>query len=147
MPPIARRFLFSAATTLVAGVALGFWLLLRRELRGAWPSPYLVSAHVHLVMVGTVLQVICGVALWMFPRPLRRDAPEPPWAAHAAWWLLTPGTLLRAAGEAARGAWAASGLAGVVVTGALMQAVGLALVLVALRHRLRPARQVGAAPL
>lgn len=142
MPTIARRFLFAAALSLGLGVLLGLWMLFRRELVGTWPSPYLVSAHVHLVMVGTVLQVICGVALWMFPRPPRGPLPEPAWPALAAWWCLTPGTLLRAASEAGRAWLPAAPLSGGVVAGASLQAVGLALVLLALRHRVRPSRSV-----
>lgn len=138
MPPIARRFLFSAAASLLTGVLLGSWLLARRELVGAWPSPYLVSAHVHLVMVGAVLQVIAGVALWMFPRPLRDDTRRHEEFGVLGWWMLTPGTFLRAAAEAGK-AWVGwTWLPAAVVIGALLQVLGIASVLFALRTRLRP---------
>ncbi len=127
----------AAALTLVLGISLGLALLLRRELWGRWPSPYLVSAHVHLVMVGTVLQVIAGVALWMFPRPLKDDPRHREGYAVAAWWLLTPGTLLRAAAEAARGLTASPAWVWPVVLGAVMQVLALVLLLLALRTRIR----------
>ncbi|HET9065096.1 MAG TPA: hypothetical protein VFN22_04670 [Gemmatimonadales bacterium] len=142
MPPIARRFLFAAASSLLVGVLLGSWLLLRRELAGVWPSPYLVSAHVHLVMVGAVLQVIAGVALWMFPRPLRDDTRRHEEYGVIGWWLLTPGTFVRAAAEASKAWFGWSWLPGVVVGGALLQFAGIACVLFALRTRLRPSGAV-----
>lgn len=139
MPPVTRRFLATAALSLLLGVSLGLWLLVRRELLGIWPTPHLASAHAHLVLVGTVMQVISGVALWMFPLPRRGAAPvrEPPWAM-IGWWCLAPGTLLRAAAEVARASSAAVVLPLLVVGGGVLQVLGMVAVLMALRHRIRP---------
>lgn len=138
MPPVTRRFLATAALSLLLGLALGVWLLVRRELFGVFPTPHLTSAHAHLVLVGTVMQVIAAVALWMFPLP-RRDLPPPPsWPAMAGWWLLAPGTLVRAGAEAARAWSAAAVLPWLVVGGGMAQVAGMVLVLAALRHRIRP---------
>ena len=60
MPAISRWLLASAVTALVLGVTLGLVLLVRRELVGAWPHPHLVSAHAHLVLVGSVMPTIAG---------------------------------------------------------------------------------------
>jgi heme/copper-type cytochrome/quinol oxidase subunit 1 len=139
MPPVTRRFLATAALSLVLGLSLGLWLLVRRELFGIWPTPHLTSAHAHLVLVGTVMQVIAGVALWMFPLPRRGAAPvhEPPWAM-IGWWCLAPGTLVRAAAEVARATSAAGVLPLLVVGGGALQVLGMGAVVVALRHRIRP---------
>jgi hypothetical protein len=112
-------------------------LLIRREIWGIWPSPYLVSAHTHLVLVGTVLQVIVGVALWMFPRPRRDDPRHREWFAIAAWWLLMPGTLLRAGGEASRVLMDDSLVTMATLAGAVMQVTGMMLALWSLRTRVR----------
>lgn len=127
----------AAAAALLVGVGLGLTLLVRREVWGIWPSPYQVSAHVHLVMVGAVMQVIAGVALWMFPRPLRDDPRHREGYALVAWWLLTPGTFVRAGAEAARASVTATWLSALVVIGAAMQVAGLVLLLFALRTRIR----------
>ncbi len=139
MPAISRWLLASAATALVLGVTLGLVLLLRRELVGALPHPHLVSAHAHLVLVGSVMPTIAGVALWMFPLP-RRDAPRPAaWLAWGGWLGLGPGTLLRAVAEASR-AWSdAAALRGLVVAGGVLQVGGMLLVVLALRGRVRAA--------
>jgi heme/copper-type cytochrome/quinol oxidase subunit 1 len=139
VPPVTRRFLATAALSLVLGLALGLWLLVRRELFGSWPHPHLVSAHAHLVLVGTVMQTIAGVALWMFPLPRPRVAGAPERLGMLGWWLLGPGTLVRAVAESAR-AWSdAASLPALVVGGAGMQVVGMGVVLWALRRRIRPA--------
>ena len=52
----------------IIGLVVGAILLIRRELYGIWPHPYLVSAHAHAVLVGFVIFLILGVALWLFPR-------------------------------------------------------------------------------
>jgi hypothetical protein len=55
-----------------------------------------------------------------------------------AWWLLTPGTLLRAGAELARAWSSAPTLAVLVVLGAVMQVGGMVAVVLALRRRIRP---------
>jgi hypothetical protein len=124
---------------LLLGIALGFTMLVRRELWGIWPAPGLVSAHAHLILVGAVIELIIAVAWWMFPRPARSDPPASETAVHLAWWFLTVGTLARAFAESAP----AVGLATwpmVAVTGGAAQVAGLAAAVVALRRRVRPAR-------
>src|SRR3954452_7882148 len=74
-------------------------MLVRRELDGAWASPWWISAHTHALLVGFVMMMILGVALWMFPRPERDDTRYRPAAAQAAYWLLTVCTGTRFLGE------------------------------------------------
>ncbi|HRP08848.1 MAG TPA: hypothetical protein PLL69_10215, partial [Gemmatimonadales bacterium] len=129
MPPITRRFLFTAAALLLSGVSLGLFMLARRELLGIWPAPGLVSAHVHLILVGTVMQLIFGVAWWMFPRPLRTDPQPSETAAQVTWWLLTIGTVARAGGEALA---PAGTLPLLVLGGGVLQVGGIIAAVVAL---------------
>lgn len=119
------------------GLAMGFWMLVRRELLGIWPLPHLVSAHAHLVLVGTVMETILGVAIWLFPRPAQGDARHRPWLAEAAWWLITVGTLLRAIAETVRAWDNALLLRWAVVMGGALQLLGLAAGIMYLRPRIR----------
>lgn len=141
MPPLTRRYLATAAVFLIAGVLLGFGLLVRRELWGRWPEPGMVSAHAHLILVGTVIELIVGVAWWFFPRPLRGDPPASLTAATVAWWALTVGTVARATGEAAAPAATGGALGIAVVIGGALQVTGLLAAVVALRRRVRPGRE------
>jgi heme/copper-type cytochrome/quinol oxidase subunit 1 len=97
--PLVRRYVKTAFVFLLLGMLLGGYLTFEVNVRGRgapWP---LVTAHVHLLLVGFVLMLIAGVATWMFPRPARDDRRYRPWVAELIYWLLTVSTAVRALGE------------------------------------------------
>jgi hypothetical protein len=102
MPPLSRWLVKSGFVSL--GLALFLELLLARPaaLFPALPDAALHLGAVHLLTVGWLLQLISGVAFWMFPRhptaPPRGDA-RPGWIALV---LLNTGLALRLGGEAWR---------------------------------------------
>jgi hypothetical protein len=135
---LVRRFIKTGVFFLFAGLGLGAWLMVRRELFGIWPHPHLVSAHMHAVLVGFVLFLIFGVALWLFPRAPKEDRRYSPARISAAYWILTVSTGARFVTEAAR-AWSGAGaLPWVVVLGGLGQIVGIAIYFHAMWPRIRP---------
>jgi hypothetical protein len=135
---LVRRYIKTGIGFLALGVALGVFLLVRRELWGVWPNPYLVSAHAHALLAGFGLYLILGVALWLFPRPAAGDTRYRPGRVAGAWWVLTAGTVVRIAGEVLH-AWSAGRwLAWCVVIGGLGQAAGMALYFWAMWSRIRP---------
>ena len=127
MPPLVRRFLKTAIGFLIFGVGMGVYMLAQRELTGVWATPWWISAHTHAILVGFVMMMILGVALWMFPRPARDDRHFDPRLAEAAYWFLAVGTASRVAGELARPLSGATALRWIVVLGGVSQAAGLAL--------------------
>jgi heme/copper-type cytochrome/quinol oxidase subunit 1 len=135
---LVRRFIKTGIAFLFAGLLLGSWMLVRRELFGTWPSPYLVSAHTHAVMVGFVMFLILGVALWLFPRAPSEDRRYRPERAAAAYWILLFATGGRFLAEAARGWSDATALRWIVVLGGLGQVVGLAIYFWTMWPRIRP---------
>jgi heme/copper-type cytochrome/quinol oxidase subunit 1 len=138
MYTLVRRFIKTGIGFLFAGLALGVWLLVRRELFGIWPHPHLVSAHTHAVLVGFVMFLIFGVALWLFPRPPKEDRLYSPGRISAAYWILTVATGGRFVAEAAR-AWSeAAYLPWIIVLGGLGQVLGTAIYVVAMWSRIRP---------
>jgi hypothetical protein len=97
--PLVRRYVKTSFVFLLAGMLLGGYATLEVNVRGRgvpWP---LITAHVHLLLVGFVLMLIFGVATWMFPRPARDDARYRPWLAEAIYRVLTVSTAVRALGE------------------------------------------------
>jgi cbb3-type cytochrome oxidase subunit 1 len=88
---LVRRFIKTGIGFLFVGLAIGLYMLVQRELFGAWAHPYLKSAHVHAVFGGFVMFLILGVALWLFPRAEKGDTRYRPERAEAAYWLLTVG--------------------------------------------------------
>ena len=133
-----RRFIKTGIGFLALGLVLGVFMLVRRELYGVWPHPYLVSAHAHAVLVGFVMFLILGVALWLFPRAEKGDDRYRPERIEAAYWILFAATASRFLGEVLRvwqdGAW----LGWMVVLGGAGQAVGLMLYFWTMWTRVRP---------
>jgi hypothetical protein len=105
MPPLSRAFIKAGFIALLLAL-LGEALAARP--RGLWPALPDAALHLsalHLVTVGWLLQLITGVAYWMFPR--HRDQPPrgsavPGWVA---WSLLNLGLLARTVGEPWRLGW------------------------------------------
>jgi hypothetical protein len=140
---LVRRFIKTGIGFLAAGLLLGLYMLVQRELFGAWPGAYLVSAHTHTIFVGFVMFMILGVALWLFPKPLVHDPRYRTVRIAAVYWLLLCGTLLRAGAELAR-AWSDLPLlAWPVLLGGVAQVTGLLLYVWTMWYRIRPsARQL-----
>ncbi len=138
MHTIVRRFIKTGIVFLLVGLVLGAYMLIRRELTGSWPHPYLVSAHTHAVFVGFVMFMILGVALWLFPRPHRDDVRYRPALINASYWLLLLGTSGRFVAEVGRAWLGASWLRWLVILGGLSQAAGLGVYVWTMWSRIRP---------
>ena len=138
MNALVRRFIKTAVIFLAIGLLTGTYLLVRRELFGIWPQPYEVSAHTHAVFVGFVMFMILGVALWLFPKPLRSDPRYRPALIETVYWLLLGGTLLRFIGEMARAYTNMPSLAWVVLLAGFAQVASLLLYVWTMWYRIRP---------
>ena len=139
MYSLVRRFLKTAIGFLLAGLILGVWMIMERDLAGRFPSTYVVSAHTHAILVGFVMMMILGVALWLFPRPAKDDVRYAPRVAEASYWLIALGTAVRIIGELLQPRVDALWVRIATVTAATMQAVGIALFFYTMWSRIRPA--------
>jgi cbb3-type cytochrome oxidase subunit 1 len=99
MPPLIRRYIKTSFAFLIAGVLLGTYASVSQYLLGAYPPRLLITAHVHLLLVGFMLMIVMGVATWMFPRPARDDLRYRPELAETVYWLMTASTCVRALAE------------------------------------------------
>ncbi|HMQ32441.1 MAG TPA: hypothetical protein PKD53_17040 [Chloroflexaceae bacterium] len=133
----ARVFIKTALGLLLASVLLGALLLANQGLRLHSGLGALLPVYYHLLMFGWATQLICGVALWLFP-PL---APERPrgderlgWFAYGA---LNGGLALRAVAEPLQALqpspWSAWGLA----AAALLQVLAVWAIVFALWPRVK----------
>ena len=138
MYSLVRRYLKTAIGFLLVGLVLGGWMIVRREIVGVYPSPYLISAHTHAIFVGFVMMMILGVALWLFPRPEKGDERYSPRVAEWAYWLVAVGTAARVAGELLRPTVSALWLRWAVVLSGFAQIAGVALFFYTMWSRIRP---------
>jgi cbb3-type cytochrome oxidase subunit 1 len=138
MHSLVRRYIKTAIGFLAVGLGIGGWLIVRRELLGLAPTPYLVSAHTHALFVGFVMMMILGVALWLFPRPAKDDERYSPGAATAAYWLITASTAVRVLGEVLRVSITAAWLRLTVAAAGLVQVIGILLFFYTMWTRIRP---------
>lgn len=135
---LVRRFIKTGIAFLFAGLLLGAYILVRRELYGQHANPFLSSAHVHAVGIGFVMFLILGVALWLFPRAPKEDTRYSPTRIELAYWLLTLSTATRFISEIARSASPSSVLAWLVVLSGIGQVIGLAIYFWTMWPRIRP---------
>ncbi len=135
---LVRRYLKTAIAFLGVGLGIGGWMIVRRELAGAAPDPYLASAHTHALFVGFVMMMIMGVALWLFPRPDKADERYDPRLALLAYWLLTISTAGRVMGEILRSIMGDPWLRMSVAALGVVQALGIGLFFYTMWTRIRP---------
>ena len=135
---LVRRFIKTGIGFLFAGLLLGAYLLVRRELFGIYANAHLTSAHVHAVGIGFVMFLILGVALWLFPRAPKEDQRYSPARMTIVYWLLTVSTGVRFITEIARATSQSRFLAWVVVFSGIGQLAGIALYFWTMWPRIRP---------
>lgn len=136
MSPLVRRYLRTAVLFLATGLLLGLWMLVAREF-GAWAPVRIRSAHTHALLVGFVMLMITGVALWMFPRPRAGDTVFRPALAELAWWLIAGGTALRVALEVTLAPMPAAPWRAALVGAGTAQTLGLLLFFATMWTRIR----------
>lgn len=138
MYTLVRRFIKTGIFFLVTGLLIGLWIIIRREFYLAHPAPYLVSAHTHAILVGFVMMMIMGVALWLFPRPDKSDVQYSPGLASLAYWLMTIGTGGRILGEILRTQSISIWLRSAIVLMSVLQLAGLVVFFYTMWSRIRP---------
>ena len=127
MTRLARLYIKTSLVFLVAGLLVGGYLIVMEFLLGTYPSRLLITAHVHLLLVGFMLMMVMGVATWMFPRPASDDHRYRPGLAVAAYWVITIATALRASAEIGAAFVAVPPLLPLIALGGLGQLLAAAL--------------------
>ena len=95
MPRVSAWFIRASLCHLVAGFAIGALMLASKGLSIAMGVWALRPVHIEMLLVGWMIQLVMGVAVWIFPRMSLRKAPQrslvSAWVAFA---LLNGGVLL-----------------------------------------------------
>ena len=137
MPPLIRRYIKTSFAFLIAGVLLGSYVSVGQYVVATYPPRLIITAHVHLLLVGFMLMIVMGVATWMFPRPARDDARYRPELAEAVYWTMTVATCVRAVAELLGAYSDSSALRAAIALGGLGQAAGVLLFVINMWTRVR----------
>lgn len=138
MPFIPRLFIRSAFAWFAVGFIWAAVITLikvadRAELRHAF-----ITAHAHILLVGFLMNIVMGVAFWMFPRPPDRRMNEP--LAALAYGLLNVGLLLRISVEWAHAEYGDQIFGAILGASGVLQALGGILFAAVIWPRIRAAR-------
>lgn len=90
-----RYFIKTSIIFLLIGLLSGLYMLFAKSYLNAWPHPELISAHTHIILSGSVMMMIMGVALWFFPRPEKDDPLYKPELILFSYYLMTISTAVR----------------------------------------------------
>lgn len=140
----SRYFIRTALLYLVAAFLVGGLVLVNQALALDGRIGVLMPVFYHLLMVGWITQLICGVALWMFP-PFSRERPHGDerlgWATYG---MLNGGLLLRAICEPLHTLSPSPWTGWLLAISALLQVLGIWAFVAAIWPRVkgRPAKKV-----
>ena len=90
-----RYFIKTSLAFLILGLLTGVYMSLARNVFDWGFGDELISAHTHVILVGSVMMMIMGVALWFFPRPPQDDKRYSPDLIRAVYWIITVATASR----------------------------------------------------
>ncbi len=98
-----RYFIKTSVVFLIIGILSGLYMSAAKNVFHTPFGPDLVSAHAHIILVGSVMMMIMGVALWFFPRAEKTDKKYNPSLILITYWLMTISTATRFIFQAAAG--------------------------------------------
>ncbi len=90
-----RYFVKASIIFLLVGIVSGLYLMLAKFYQLPGYSTEAISAHAHLILVGSVMMMIMGVALWFFPRAEKTDTKYNPDLIRFIFWIFSISTALR----------------------------------------------------
>ncbi len=140
MPLLTRYFLKTAMLYFVASSCLGGYLLIAVGLQHSTP-PVLQPVYWHMLLVGWLLQLIFGVAYWMFPPFAKGQPHRNPALAWLTYAALNVGLLVRVIVEPWHGVWPQPGLGWLLVGSAVLQVAAGWTFLITIWSRIRGRRR------
>jgi len=90
-----RYFIKTSLAFLMLGILTGLYMSFAKYVYQTGYTQEMISAHTHLILVGSVMMMIMGVALWFFPRPEKDDKKYNPDLISVTYWLLAVATASR----------------------------------------------------
>ncbi|MCK7528065.1 MAG: cbb3-type cytochrome c oxidase subunit I [Ignavibacteriales bacterium] len=90
-----RYFVKTSLVFLVIGILTGFTYVIQQIYLSKRLYTGINSAHTHIILVGSVMMMIMGVAFWFFPRAEKDDKKYNPDLILVTYWMMTISTAMR----------------------------------------------------
>lgn len=133
-----RYFIKTSVIFLIIGILTGLYMSVSKYVLKIGYSQELISAHTHLILVGSVMMMIMGVALWFFPRADKDDKKYNPDLILIAYWVMTIGTSLRFIFQVAANFLVSDLIQYLIVISSVLQVVAMILFFYSMWGRIRP---------
>lgn len=133
-----RYFIKTSVIFLIIGILTGLYMSVSKYVLKIGYSQELISAHTHLILVGSVMMMIMGVALWFFPRADKDDKKYNPDLILIAYWVMTIGTSLRFIFQVVANFLVSDLIQYLIVISSVLQVVAMILFFYSMWGRIRP---------
>lgn len=134
---LARYYVKSAIAFLVLGIVIGGYMSYEININDTAVPRSVITAHTHLILVGFVMMLIMGIALWLFPRPRERVFYSP-LLAEATFYIMFTAILFRSAGEVADGFLTFRWISWMIVIASYGEIFGILLFFINIWQRIKP---------
>ncbi len=133
-----RYFVKTSITFLALGILTGLYMSISKNILEIGYGSEMLSAHTHVILVGSVMMMIMGVALWFFPRAEKTDKKYNPDLILVVYWLMTISTALRFLSQVALSFYFERWLSIVITITSSLQVVAMLLFFYSIWGRIRP---------
>lgn len=133
-----RYFVKTSIGFLIIGTLTGIYMMFMQKFNNTWPPAEMISAHTHVILLGSVMMMIMGVALWFFPRAEKDDRLYKPDLILFVYYLFTFSTLIRYISQVASAFTLSAVVKYIVVISSTLQVIGMILFFISIWGRIRP---------
>lgn len=132
-----RYFIKTSIIFLIVGILTGLYMSFARYFSLFSYTQELISAHTHIILVGSVMMMIMGVALWFFPRAEKNDKRYNPNLILITYWIMTISTSTRFIMQAVASYYYAEWVRIIIVASSIFQVIAMILFFYSMWGRIR----------
>lgn len=133
-----RYFIKTSIVFLVIGISTGLYMSISKNIFHQMYGMDMISAHTHIILVGSVMMMIMGVALWFFPRAEKSDKKYNPDLIRLTYWTITISTSLRYCFQVANSFAYTDLLNKLISAASIFQVIGILIFFYSMWGRIRP---------
>ncbi len=132
-----RYFIKTSIIFLITGILTGLYMSISLNVfNTSYPTGF-ISAHTHIILVGSVMMMIMGVALWFFPRAIKDDKKYQPDIIWGVYFIMTLATAFRFITEILTSLFNLTSFRGIISFFSLLQVLALILFFYSIWGRIR----------